>query len=97
MTHDHALIRDQRISGVQHGQAIARIVIKQFPMGFTTEVGDQLRQITDGALAHVIDKLTASGVAARYRMPFAAGFKEGLRKAYGEYADSLVSRIKQVV
>ena len=98
MTSDEqaTLIYDQQISGVQNGEFIASIVIKQFPDGFTSEVGSEITAITEEALAHVIDTLTANGVEAKYRQPFADGFYIGLRNTFAEYASDCASRALRV-
>jgi hypothetical protein len=86
-----ALVRDQHTSGLQNGEATARIVIAKFPGGFTADIASEIRKITDGALAHVIDRLTDAGVDKKYRTPFANGFKTGLTNTYSEYALSALA------
>ncbi len=86
------LVRDQYIAGLKNGEAIAGTVIRQFADGFTGEVGIEIRNITDKALAHVIDKLTANGIDKKYRQPFADGFNAGLAKTYFEYAANCAAR-----
>ena len=81
-----ALIREQRDLGIENGEATANIVTNQFPFGWTDEVGRKIRRIERQALAHVIDSLTAAGVAKKYKTPFADGFKVGLARAYSKHA-----------
>ena len=76
-------VRFQYMAGLENGRAIANKIIMQFPKGFDDDVGGEIRQIEDKALAHVIDKLTANGVEEEYRAPFAEGFTIGLKNTYG--------------
>ena len=87
-----ALVLDQFNAGIKNGTAIAGIVIKKFPDGFSSETGIEVRKITDNALAHVINKLSANGIERKYRKPFADGFNKGLAKTYAEYAKECASR-----
>jgi hypothetical protein len=51
-----ALVIEQRLSGEQNGKTIARIVTDRLSNGFS-EVGPEIRKITDDALAHVVKQL----------------------------------------
>lgn len=91
-----ALARDQYDAGLTNGQSIACIIIKQFPDGFTKEVSDKIRTITDSALAHVVDALTVNGVQKRYIKPFERGYRAGLRNTFADYAGDCMSRFIRV-
>jgi hypothetical protein len=86
------LVRDQHTAGLDNGRALARIIIKQFPDGFTSDVAGEIRKITDKALAHVIDALTANDIEQKYRQPYAEGFNVGLAETYSEYASECAAR-----
>jgi hypothetical protein len=90
-----AMIREQRASGEENGEAIANIIIKQFPFGWADNVGRKIRRIERQALAHVIDSFTAAGVGSKYKSPFANGFKSGLARAYLKHA-ALLLGTKQI-
>lgn len=85
-----AMIREQRTSGEENGEATADIILKQFPFGWPEEVGRKIRRIERQALAHVIDSLSAAGVETKYKSPFADGFKSGLARAYSKHAAILL-------
>jgi hypothetical protein len=87
-----ALAFEQQSSGIDYGNTIAQVVIKQFPNGFKNSIGHQVTAITDQALAVVIDKLATNGVGRCYRDPFKDGFYVGLRNAFAEYADDCAAR-----
>ena len=87
------LVTDQYCAGFENGKAIAQIVIKQFPNGFTSGVGAEIHKITDKALAHVIDSLRAGGVTAKYRKPFSNGFNAGLAKTFTDYANECAAAV----
>src|ERR1700691_4140517 len=87
-----ALAREQYSGGFDNGLAIANIVIKQFPDGFSETVSAEIRKITDRALAHVINAFIAGGVEKRYRKKFAAGFNFGLRSRFNQYASECANR-----
>ena len=91
--HERAvLVSDQYGSGLTYGQSIARIVIKQFPDGFDASVSGKIRQITDDALAHVVNALATNGVDKRYIKPFKRGFLIGLRDTFIDYAADCAAR-----
>jgi hypothetical protein len=80
------LERDQRTAGRNNGRATAEIVIKQFPHGFDNITSLAIRKITDDALAHVVNKLAASGIESKYIKPFERGYRIGLRNRFTEHA-----------
>jgi hypothetical protein len=84
-----ALVRDQHATGVQHGINTARVIIENFPNGFTPTTGLEIRKITDNARASVLATLKAKGVTSIFRRPFADGFDVGLNQEYLHYAEQL--------
>jgi hypothetical protein len=84
-----ALVRDQHATGVQHGINTARVIIENFPNGFTPDVGLEIQNITDNARANVLATLKAKGITSIFRRPVADGFDAGLKQEYFAYADQL--------
>lgn len=80
MTPDEQLINEQHLAGILNGETTGNIVSAKFSGPVSNAIKLEIRKITDAALAHVIDALKAGGIKAKYRTPFAAGFRIGLRR-----------------
>jgi hypothetical protein len=78
-------------SGLQHGQAVAKIALERLT-SFSVPICDELRAIANDNLADVLDIFRANGVDHDGCTAFASGYYKGLGDIFMNSYDDILYR-----